>query len=196
MYEYQVNGETRRKFSAVHVVRPRTQTSNACLCFTLMSEMPDHKPWMRTTGTRDPSRETFVDLQENCTWKMDSTVMLCNIDPIKVFDDNMQVQCLPVYGSDQPKWTYRMVPKVASFRSFARLLSWCRKPQKMTYHLCAEDLTRSTIVPALPEEDRRALLEHRCACMSSYTQCVCERDSGLRSCCAEAKPRTTTIIRI
>ena len=142
------------------MVRPRTQTSNACLCFTLMSGMPGHKPWIRTIGTRAPSRVVLLDLQENCEWKMDSTVMLCNIDPIKAFDDNMQVQCLPVYGSDQPKWTYQMVPKVASFRSFTRLMSWCKKPQKLTYHLCAQDLTRSTIVPTLPEDDHRALLEH------------------------------------
>ena len=30
----------------------------------------------------------------------------------------------------------------------------------MTYHLCAEDLTKSTIVPNLPEEERKALMEH------------------------------------
>ena len=86
--------------------------------------------------------------------------MLPNIDPVAVFDDNMQVQFLPVFGSDQPKWTYRKVPKVAALRSFARLPSWCRKPQKMTYRLCAEDLTKSTIVPSLPEEERRALVDH------------------------------------
>ena len=86
--------------------------------------------------------------------------MLVNIDPVAVFDDHMQVQCLPVFGSDQPKWTYRKVPKVEAFRSFARLPSWCRKPQKMTYHLCAENMTKSTIVPNLPEEERRALIEH------------------------------------
>ena len=89
VYEYQVNGETRRILSVAHVVRPRTQTSDACLCFTLMSGMPDRKPWMRTVGARDPSRGVLLDLQENCEWKMGSTVMLCNIDPIKAFDDNM-----------------------------------------------------------------------------------------------------------
>ena len=44
VYEYQVNRETRRNFSVAYVVRPRTKTSNACLCFTLLSTMPDHKP--------------------------------------------------------------------------------------------------------------------------------------------------------
>ena len=155
MYEYQVNGETRRKFSVAHVVRPRTQTSNACLCFTLMSKLPDQKPWKRSFSARDPSRGV---LQEDCEWKMPSTVMLPSIDPIEVVDDNMLVQCLPVFGSDHPKWTYRKVPKV-TFRNFGRLPPWCRRPQKMTYHLCAEDMTKTVFVPHLPEEDRRALID-------------------------------------
>ena len=60
---------------------------------------------------------------------MPSTVMLLNIDPVAVFEDNMQVQCLPAYGSDDPKWTYRKVPKVAAFRSFARKV--CRRSDKV-----------------------------------------------------------------
>ena len=160
MYEYQVNGETRRKFSVAHAVRPWTQASNACLCFTLLSNMLDQKPCKRSVSTRDPSRGVLLDLQEDGEWRMPSTVMLLNIDPVVVFDDNMQVQFLPVFGSDQPKWTYRKVPKVAAFRNFARLPSWCRKPKEMTYHLCAEDLTRSTIVPNLPKEEQRALVDH------------------------------------
>ena len=83
-----------------------------------------------------------------------------SIDPITAFDDNMPVQCLPVYGAEQPKWTYRKVPKVTAFQTFARLPFWCGKPMKFTYHLCAEHVTKTTIVPALPEEDRKALLEH------------------------------------
>ena len=62
-----------------------------------------------------------MDLQEDCEWKMPSAMMLVNIDTVTVFDDNMQVQCLPVFGSDQPKWTYRKVPKVEAFRSFTGL---------------------------------------------------------------------------
>ena len=124
VYEYQVKGETRRKFSVAFVVRPRTQLRNVCPCFTLMPKMPDSKPWMRTVGTRDPSRGVLLDLQENCEWRMDSTVMLPNIDPIT----DMQVQCLPV-----SKWTHRKVPKVTAFRNFARLPLWSRKPQKCTY---------------------------------------------------------------
>ena len=45
VHEYQVQGETKRKFSVAYVVRPRTETTDACLCFTLMSKMPDGKPW-------------------------------------------------------------------------------------------------------------------------------------------------------
>ena len=159
VYEYQVNGETRRKFSVAHVVRPRTQTSNACLCFTLMSKLPDQRPWKRSFGTQDPSRGVLLDLQEDCEWKMPSTVMLPSIDISAVLDDNMQVQCLPVFGSDHPRWTYRKVPKVTSFRNFGQLPPWCRRPQKMTYHVCAEDMTKTAIVPSVLEEDRRALME-------------------------------------
>ena len=64
VYEYQVDGETRRQFSVAHAVRPRTKSSNACLCFTLMSKMPDQKLWKRPTGTRDHSRGIILDLQE------------------------------------------------------------------------------------------------------------------------------------
>ena len=92
-------------------------------------------------------------------WKMDSTVLLPTIDPITALDDDMQVQCLPVYQADQPKWTYWRVPKVSSYRSFARLPSWCRKPQAFTYHMCAENITKTTLVPALSKEDRKALSE-------------------------------------
>ena len=56
--------------------------------------MPDGKPWLRTADQRDPSQGVLLDLQEDCDWKMDSTVMLPNIDHITAFDDNMQVQCL------------------------------------------------------------------------------------------------------
>ena len=129
-----------------------------------MSKAPDQKPWKRSVSARDPSRgvlfKDLLDLQEDCEWKMPSTVMLPSIDPVAVFDDNMQVQCRPVFGSDHPKWTYRKVPKVAAFRNFGRLPPWCRRPQKMTYHLCAEDTTKTTIVPNLPEEDQRALVDH------------------------------------
>ena len=160
MYEYQVDGETRRKFSVAHVVRPRTKTSNACLCFTLMSKMPDQKPWKRSVSARDPSRGIILDLQEDCEWKMPSTVMLPSIDIAVTLEDNTQVQCLPMFGSDHPKWTYRKESKVAEFRKFGRLPPWCRRPQKMTHHLCAEDMTKTAIVPNLPEEDRIALINH------------------------------------
>ena len=102
-----------------------------------------------------------MDLQENCEWRMPSTVMLLNIDPVAVFDDNVQVQCLPVFGSDQPKWTYWKVLKVAASRSFARLPSLVHTAtEDDVCHLCAEDLTKTTVVPNLPDEERRALVEH------------------------------------
>ena len=141
------------------MVRPRTMTSNACLCFTLLSKMPDQKPWKRSLSTQGPSRGIILDLQEDSEWKMPSTVMLPSIDIANIattLEDNMQAQCLPVFRSDHPKWTYRKVSKVTEFRSFGRLPPWCRRPQKMTYHLCAEDMTKTAIVPNLSEEDRCA----------------------------------------
>ena len=75
-YEYTVDGTTRRRYSVAHVVRPRTNTTNACLCFTLMSKLPEHKPWKRAAGEKDPSRSIILDLQEECDWKMPATVMM------------------------------------------------------------------------------------------------------------------------
>ena len=158
MYEYQVEGETRRWFSVAHVVRPRTQSTNACLCFTLMSKMPDQKPWKRSADTKDPSRGMILDLQETWDWNMPATVFLHSKEIALSLEDNMQVQCLPVFGTDRPKWTYRKVPKVTEFRSFRRIPSWCRKPHEMTYHLCAEDTTKNAIVPNLPDEEQDDLL--------------------------------------
>ena len=142
------------------MVRPRTKSSNACLCFTLMSKMPDQKPWKRPLGTRDQSRGIILDLQDDCEWKMPSTVMLPSSGIAVSLEDNMQVQYLPVFGSDRPKWTYRTLPKVTEFRSFGRIPPWCTRPHKMTYHLCAEDTTKLAIVPSLPEEERDDLLNN------------------------------------
>ena len=142
MYEYQVGEETRRCFSVAHVVRLRTSTTNACLCFTLMTRLPDRKPWKRAAGEKDPSRGIILDLQEKYDWKMPATVMLHSKEMALSLDDSLQAQCLPVFGSDRPRWTYRKVPKVTKFRNFGRLLSWSRKPQGMTYQFCSEDMTK------------------------------------------------------
>ena len=130
VYEYQVGNETRRCFSVAHVVRPRTSSTNACLCFTLMTRLPDLRPWKRAAGEKDPSRGIILDLQEKCDWKMPATVMLHSKEVALSLNDGLQVQCLPVFGSDRPRWTYRKVPKVTKFRSFGRLPPWCRKPQR------------------------------------------------------------------
>ena len=100
-----------------------------------------------------------MDLQENCHWEMPSTVMLHSSKVALSLEDDMQVQCLPVFGSDRPKWTYRKLPKVTKFRRFDRIPPWCRRPQKMTYQLCAEDLTKNAIIPNLPEDERADLLQ-------------------------------------
>ena len=158
VYEYKVDGATRRRYSVAHVVRPRTNSTNACLCFTLMSKLPEHKPWKRAAGEKDPSRSIILDLQEECDWKMPATVMMHTSEIALSLDDSLQVQCLPVYRTDRPKWAYRKVPKVTRFRNFDRLPSWSRKPQGMTYQFCAEDMTKTIIVPNLPAEERDDLL--------------------------------------
>ena len=133
VYEYTVDGVTRRRYSVAHVVRPRTNTTNACLCFTLMSQPPEHKPWKRAVGEKDPSRSIILDLQERCDWKMPATVMMHTKEMLQLsLDDDMQIQCLPVYRTDRPKWAYRKVPKVTEFRNFNRIPAWCRKPQGIT----------------------------------------------------------------
>ena len=79
VYEYQVDGATRRRFSVAHVVRPRTNSTNACLRFTLMSKLPEHKPWKRAAGEKDPSRGVILESwisKRSVDWKMPATVML------------------------------------------------------------------------------------------------------------------------
>ena len=143
VYEYTVDGTTWSRYSVAHVVRPRTSTTNACLCFTLLSSPPEKKPWKRAAGEKDPSRGIILDLHEVRDWKMPATVMLHNNEIQLSPDDDSLIQCLPVYKTDRPKWSYRKVPKVTRFRNFDRIPSWCRKPQGMNYRLCAEDLTKT-----------------------------------------------------
>ena len=50
VYEYQIGGQTKRMYSVAHVVRPRTVTTEACLCFSLMATLPSCKPWKRPVG--------------------------------------------------------------------------------------------------------------------------------------------------
>ena len=65
----------------------------------------------------DPSRGIILDFQEKCDGKMPSTVILHSNSIAVSLEDHMQVQCLPVFGSDRPRWTYRKLPKVTEFRS-------------------------------------------------------------------------------
>ena len=102
VYEYQVNGVTKRKFSVAHVVRPRTKSSNACLCFTLMSNLPDQRPWRRPAGAPDPSRGIILDLNMDYDRLMPATVLLYSNAIASSLEDDMQIQCLPVFNSDHP----------------------------------------------------------------------------------------------
>ena len=75
VYEYQVDGQTKRMYSVAHVVRPRTATTGACLCFTFMSTLPDRKPWKRSAGQKDPSRSIILDLRDAQNWRLPATFL-------------------------------------------------------------------------------------------------------------------------
>ena len=158
VYENQWGGQIERVYSVAHVVRPRTATTEACLCFSLMKEVPKHKPWERPAGQKDPSRSVLLDLKPSLNWQLPATVLDLGNDIAKDLTDDLQVQCLPVARSSTPKWTYRTLPKVTNFRTFGRLPAWGRKPQRMTYHVCAENITKNCIVPNLPKEEKDDLL--------------------------------------
>ena len=158
VYEYQVGEQTKRMYSVAHDVRPRTATTEACLCFTLMSSPPDRKPWKRPAGQKDPSRSILLDPREAQNWRLPATALTPGDDIAENLKEDMQVQCLPVSRSSVPKWSYRTVPKVTKFRNFGRIPAWGRRPQRMTYHLCAEDITKNYIVPSLPDDEKDALL--------------------------------------
>ena len=158
--EYQVEGQTRRVYSVAHVVRPRTATTEACPCFSLMKSLPSCKPWKRLADQKDTSRSILLDLKQDQKWQLPATVLITGDDIAESLTEDLQVQCLPVPKSSSPKWTYRTLPKVKDFRTFGRIPAWSRKPQKMTYHLCAEDATKNCIVPNLPEDEKEDLLTH------------------------------------
>ena len=116
----------------------------ASALFTLLSKMPTHKPWSRPSDERDPSRGVLLDLQENCDWKMESTVLLHTINPATALDDDMQVQCLPGYQADQPQWTYRRVRKV-----------FCHFDHFREFRHGVESLSHSLIIRVLKTSPRR-----------------------------------------
>ena len=107
VYEYQLGGQTKRMYSVAHVVRPRTATTEACLCFSLMAQMPSCKPWKRPAGQKDPSRSILLDLKQSPKWQLPATVLIAGDDIAENLTEDLQVQCLPVSRSSSPKWTYR-----------------------------------------------------------------------------------------
>ena len=121
VYEYQWGGQIKRMYSVAHVVRPRTATTEACLCFSLMKAVPKHKPWERPAGQKDPSRSVLLDLKPSLNWQLPATVLDLGNDIAKDLTDDLQVQCLPVARSSTPKWTHRSLPKVTNFRTLGRV---------------------------------------------------------------------------
>ena len=76
VYEYQIGGQTKRMYSVAHVVRPRTATTEACLCFSLMATLPNCKPWKRPAGQKDQSRSILLDLKQAPEWRLPATVLI------------------------------------------------------------------------------------------------------------------------
>ena len=111
-----------------------------------------------TSWSERSIKKLILDLRQAQNWWLPATVLATRDDIAENLNDDMQVQCLPVSKSSSPKWTYRTVPKVTKFRNFGRIPTWSRRPQKMTYHLCAEDITKNCIVPSLPDEEKDDLL--------------------------------------
>ena len=117
MYEYQRGDQTKRIYSVAYVVRPRTPTTEACLCFSLMKTLPTSKPWKRPAGQKDPSRSILLDLRPFPNWQLPATVLDLGNDIARDLTDDLQVQCLLVARSSTPKWAYRTLPKVTNFRN-------------------------------------------------------------------------------
>ena len=105
------------------------------LAFHSKSGIRKKKPWKRDLDVRDPSRSVVLDLQENS----DSKVKIA------------------LFEAETPQWTYRKVPKVTSFRDYGSIPIWCRKPQPLVYQMCAEDITKSSLVFQLSDAERQAL---------------------------------------
>ena len=142
------------------MIRPRTKDKSACLCFSLMSKAPTGKPWHRDPDNKDPSRSVVLDLHDENECYMQSVAEPKLLDLTNPIQDDMQAQCLPVAKSNYPRWMYRKVPKVSSFRSFEGISTWCWKPRQLTYHLCAEDVTRAGLVSYLRKQQKDDLLNH------------------------------------
>ena len=147
----------KRMCSVAYVVKPRGERENVCLCFSLLSQPPSQKPWSRDPDLPDPSRSVILDLQDMSEWCMKSVVepklpvpeyhlmmtLKCNV--YQCLDLTPRVGCI---------WK---VPKVFSpFRNFEGIPKCCRKPQALTYHLCAKGITQAGLVAAVEfrrEED-------------------------------------------
>ena len=120
VYEYMCIEQVKRKYTVAFVTRTRIARENACLCFPLVSKIPDQNPWVRDPDMPDPSK---CDLG-SWTWR-DEWVALticcaawCGNYWASTLDDDMLVQCLPVPKADAPQWSYREVPKTSIIRNF------------------------------------------------------------------------------
>ena len=126
VYEYGTREEVKRMYSVAYVIKVRTKSESACLCFSFMSKAPTKKPWHRDPGGKGPSRSVVLDLQDTSECFMRSTVESKFLELIQPVEDNVQAQCLPVSKSEYPRWMYQKIFKVSSFRNFDEVPIWCR----------------------------------------------------------------------
>ena len=73
-------------------------------------------------------------------------------------DEDMMAQCLLVSESECPRRNCWKVPKTPSIRDFSGIP--CRKPVALTYHACAELVTKSGLVGPLHDVERSQLLRN------------------------------------
>ena len=93
MYEYQMQGETKRKFSVAYVVRPPTETTDALSLLYLDVKDAYSQTTVKTFRRARPISRSALRSSRNCDWKIDSTVILHTLDPVTA------------YQADQPQWT-------------------------------------------------------------------------------------------
>ena len=135
-------------------LRLRSKDKNACSCLSLVPNVP------RTNHG--------IEIQVSLTHQGASSLVSPSIvepeleAPQLLLDDDMLVQCLPVWKSEYPMWSYRKAPKTSSIGDFSNNPPWCRKPIAfITYHAYAELVTKSSLVDALPQFERNQLLRNQ-----------------------------------
>ena len=170
------------------VIRPRTITTKACPCFSLVSHVSEDKSWARDPETPDASRLVLLDLQASVLLDLQAMsdwrfLQLSNqslaLRPELSLDEGVLVQCLPVPKSPCPRWNSRFLRPRQSGTSH-----WCRKPIALTHHLYSELITKSSLAPAHQLKENHMLPSESSARGGLCTMCpVRIGNSCILPCC-------------